>query len=97
MYEGPMTRYASDLFPLLKIMAGPDGIDANVRSIELQDPATVSAKHLVVYCIEDNGVMNCRVTAELRASQRRAADALQQLGARVVCDHKLPHLNKSVR
>lgn len=92
-----MCRYAADLYPLLKVFAGPDGIDANVRAIELQDPKTVDAKHLVVYVIEDNGVIGCRVAKELLESQRRAAEALKKLGARVVYDKKLPHLNKSVR
>src|SRR5687768_8438746 len=39
---GPITRRAEDLMPMLRVIAGPDGIDPYVREAEIGDPASVS-------------------------------------------------------
>ena len=76
---GPLCRRAEDLWPLLRILAGPDGHDAGCREIELGDPEGVSFAGLSVVTIPDDGVR--APTADLRAAQARAADALAKEGA----------------
>jgi fatty acid amide hydrolase 2 len=78
---GPIARRAEDLFPYLQVVAGPDGEDEQCRPFELGDPATVSIDGLEVITVADNG--SIRVSSELRQAQRRVADHLANLGARV--------------
>ncbi len=42
LYLGPLTRRSEDLMPLLRIIAGPDGVDPFVVPMPLGDPASVS-------------------------------------------------------
>ena len=76
---GPLCRRAEDLYPLLRILTGPDGEDG--EELELLDPSSVDLSGLRVYDLADNGVT--RPTRELRAAQLRALDALGAQGARV--------------
>lgn len=76
---GPLTRRAEDLAPLTRIMAGPDGEDA--EPMELGDPATVDLKSLTVLDVEGNG--GIEVSSDLRAAQRRVAEHLAAKGATV--------------
>ncbi|RME93181.1 MAG: amidase [Candidatus Hydrogenedentota bacterium] len=78
---GPLVRFAEDLFPLLKILAGPDGVDPYCIDLDLQKKE-VDYSTLTVVNIEDNGVTP--VSAELRKSQQEVVYALKQLGARVI-------------
>ena len=78
---GPMTRRAEDLLPLLKIMAGPDGMDQQVVSMELGDPASVSLDGLPVTLIQDSSLKP--MSADLRDARERAAGALASAGAHV--------------
>jgi fatty acid amide hydrolase 2 len=48
MCTGPMCKRADDLWPLLKIMAGPDGVDTYQQHLELGDPSQVDIKSLRV-------------------------------------------------
>jgi fatty acid amide hydrolase 2 len=68
---GPLARRAEDLAPLLEILAG----------CKLGDPAGVDLAGLTVVSVEDNGRM--KVSADLRAAQRDAAEALAARGARL--------------
>jgi fatty acid amide hydrolase 2 len=79
---GPLCRRAEDLWPLLGILAGPDGIDRGCEEISLGDPARVDLAGLRVLHIPDNG--RTPVSDELRRAQERVADHLSSLGARVV-------------
>ena len=79
---GPLARRAEDLYPLLKILAGPDNIDASVRSMKLSSPAGVKLKGRKVILVRDNG--RYRVSAEMSAAQTKAGAALTQAGAEVV-------------
>ncbi len=73
---GPLARRAEDLWPLLRILAGADGIDPEARDGALQgNPDAVDVGALRVLSIEENG--RHRVAADLRAAQR---DAAQWLG-----------------
>jgi fatty acid amide hydrolase 2 len=78
---GPLARRADDLWPLLTVLAGPDGACAACEAMALGDPDAVDLAALRVIDVPDNGVTP--VSRELRASQRRAAHALGRAGARV--------------
>ena len=78
---GPLARRAEDLMPLLRILAGPDGIDTGCLPLTLGDPDQVSIDELVVHLVPDNG--RIKVSREMAAAQRRAAEALEGMGATV--------------
>ncbi len=78
---GPITRRAEDLFPFLKIIAGPDGQDPGCEALQLGDPSTVRIDGLRVINVADNGVTP--VSRSLREAQQRCADQLASQGADV--------------
>lgn len=72
---GPIARRAEDLWPLLNILAGPDGADPACMAGALRgDPAGVCLADLHILSIADNGRQ--RVAAELQAAQSEAASWL---------------------
>jgi len=77
---GPLCRKAEDLYPLVRILAGPDGRD-NCEETPVATPSNVVLRHLTVLDVPDNGVVAVR--EDLREAQRRAGDALAAAGARV--------------
>ncbi len=79
---GPLTRRAEDLMPVLRAIAGPDGIDRTVREVELGDPESVSIEGLRVVISDDATLLP--VSLELRNARVRAARALREAGAEVV-------------
>ncbi len=79
---GPLARRAEDLMPLLRILAGPDGVDDECTAMELGDPAAVDLAALRVIVIEGNARFS-PVEGELRVAQQNAAYALAARGARV--------------
>ena len=78
---GPICRKAEDLWPLLELLAGPDGEDAVCIDFDLGDPKDVELSKLNVFSIPSNGFR--KVSTDLRDAQRRAANSLVDLGARV--------------
>lgn len=78
---GPLARRAEDLWPLLRVLAGPDGECAACREMELGDPDGVSVGALRVLDVADNGTTP--VSADLREAQRAAARSLAARGAAV--------------
>lgn len=78
---GPLTRRAEDLLPLLKIMAGPDGVDERVTEMKLGDIEAVSLDGLQVTLVEDSSVRP--MSRALRDARERAAGALASAGARL--------------
>jgi fatty acid amide hydrolase 2 len=78
---GPLTRRAADLWPLVKIMSGPDGKDEGAYAMSLGDPSTVRIDQLTVVDVEDNGAFP--VHRELVAAQQRVGAALTRAGARL--------------
>lgn len=78
---GPLARRGEDLWPLMKVLAGPDGECAACTSMTLGDPARVDVAALRVLDVPDNGATP--VHESLREAQRRAAHALSATGARV--------------
>jgi fatty acid amide hydrolase 2 len=78
---GPLTRRAEDLMPVLRIIAGKDGVDPYVRTAEIGDPAGVSIADTRILLSEDASYK--QVSRELRRAREQAADALRQAGATV--------------
>ena len=76
---GPLSRRAEDLMPVLRAIAGPDGVDTTVRDAELGDPAEVSIEGLRVVISDDATMLP--VSVELRNARLRAARALRDAGA----------------
>jgi fatty acid amide hydrolase 2 len=89
---GPLARRAEDLMPLLRILAGPDGVDPGCTAIPLGDPAGVKLESLRVIVAE--GDTRRPVDAELRAAQQNAAYGLASRGARVEM-RDLPRLRRA--
>jgi fatty acid amide hydrolase 2 len=78
---GPLTRRAEDLMPLLRVLAGPDGVDPVARAVTLRDPAQVSLEGLEVVTVDESSTRP--MTAEMREARERAAGALIAGGARL--------------
>jgi fatty acid amide hydrolase 2 len=76
---GPLTRRANDLYPLLKILKGPDGIDKNCLPMKLHDPAKIDIKQLKIFSIESNGIID--IHEDLLNSQRHVLSHLADRGA----------------
>jgi fatty acid amide hydrolase 2 len=80
--SGPLARHAEDLMPVLRTIAGPDGIDETARQVELGDPASVSVEGLRVVLSDDATMLP--VSLELRNARIRAAKVLRDAGAEIV-------------
>jgi fatty acid amide hydrolase 2 len=78
---GPLTRSATDLMALLRIIAGPDGVDESARGVTLGDPDDVSLEGLPVVTVEDTSLLP--MSRELRDARERAVGALAAAGASV--------------
>lgn len=78
---GPIVRRAEDLMPLLRVLAGPDGLDAGCRHFDLGDPAAVDLSGRTLLDVPDNGAL--RVSPELRRAQEDAVHVLRDRGMRV--------------
>jgi fatty acid amide hydrolase 2 len=78
---GPLARRATDLMPVLRLIAGPDGADPLVRDPPLGDPAEVEIEGMEVVISE--GATYLPVSRELREARERAAGALAGAGARL--------------
>jgi len=81
LVSGPLARKSEDLWPLLKILAGPDNKDPGCIDWKLGDPSAVKISGLNVIDVEDNG--KSKVHPDLRAAQQKVADYLASKGARV--------------
>jgi fatty acid amide hydrolase 2 len=77
---GPIARRACDLMPVLRLIAGPDGVDPLVRPATLGDPSDVSLEGLRVTTVESSSVLP--MSRELRDARERAVGALVAAGAR---------------
>ncbi len=78
---GPIARRATDLLPVLRILAGPDGRDQGCRELAIGELADVDLRELEVSVVEGNG--RTPVDHELLGALERAADVLARAGARV--------------
>jgi Asp-tRNA(Asn)/Glu-tRNA(Gln) amidotransferase A subunit family amidase len=78
---GPLARRPADLMPVLRSIAGPDGVDPLVRDPVLGDPDEVEIDGMDVVISE--GATYLPVSRELREARERAAGALAGGGARL--------------
>jgi fatty acid amide hydrolase 2 len=90
---GPLCRRAADLMPLLRILAGPDGIDTGCEPMPLGDPDAVKIEGARVVVIRHNGIV--KIEPALEEAIERAASALEKRGARVV-EARLDRLARSL-
>src|SRR5258708_38310424 len=67
---GPLARRAEDLMPLLRIMAGPDGIDPLAQPARLGDPSSVPLDGLRVL-VSDAAFLQ-PISRELLAAREQA-------------------------
>lgn len=88
---GPLVRRAEDLYPLLKILKGPDGIDDFCSEKKLIDPKTVDLSQLNIFSIESNGIKI--VSHDLLDAQRRVVSYLHSKCAncKTISIDKLKH------
>lgn len=89
---GPMCRRTEDLWPLLNILAGPDGVDTVCKPWELGNPDTVDIKNVVVYPWRVGRFSVVR--APVRQGMQNALDALAAAGARIET-RPLPSLRRA--
>jgi amidase len=78
---GPMARRVDDLFPLLRLIAGPDDEDPGTVPAPLRDPARVRVERLRVAWYADNGLAD--VSADVRAVIVETARSLGTICAHV--------------
>jgi fatty acid amide hydrolase 2 len=78
---GPIARRAEDLMPVLRILAGPDGVDPLAQPMTLAEPGDVELAGLPVLVSED--AFPRPIAPELLAARERAAAALADMGARI--------------
>ena len=90
---GPIVRHPEDLMPLLRLLAGPDGVDPECRPQELGNPETVELSGLRVLDVAGNGFVS--VTNDLQVAQRDCARALAERGA-LVERAEFPDLKRSL-
>jgi len=81
LYLGPLARRSEDLMPLLRLIAGPDGIDPFAVDMPLGDPAKVSMQGLPIAVATDASTFPLRPV--LREAIEDAARALDSAGAEV--------------
>ena len=79
--SGPICRHAEDIWPLVRILAGPDGKDPHVIPFNLGDPAAIEIARLRVFDVPDNGWL--KIHPDLRRAQQGAARALSDAGSQV--------------
>ena len=89
---GPLARRAEDLMPVLRLIAGADGVDPICEDRTLLDPGTVDLAGRRVILVPEAWR---RVSKDLRRCLRDAADALEARGARVE-EHRVPLLGKAL-
>jgi fatty acid amide hydrolase 2 len=90
---GPLCRRAEDLWPLVSILAGPDGLDDRCVAMKLGDPRRVRVEGMRVVVVRRNGIVG--VEPALEEALERAAKALARRGARVV-EARLDRLARSL-
>jgi fatty acid amide hydrolase 2 len=78
---GVLARRGEDLMPLLRLIAGPDGVDPIAHPIELGDPGTVSLQGLELVTVEDASLRP--ISTEMRDARERAVGALIAAGGSV--------------
>ena len=80
---GPITRRAEDLIPMLRVIAGPDGIDPYMREMPIGDPTDVPIEGMRVLLSEDASYVNVSRATSTVAPAASSASAARCLAARI--------------
>ena len=78
-----LARRAEDLMPLLRILAGPDGIDTECRPFVLKDPEQVDLSKVEVLSVPSNGVRDLYASSMSRTSNRPALKKVEAARTRM--------------
>jgi len=78
---GPITRRVRDVLPILRAIAGPDGIDPCCRDMALGDPSDVDPSSLIVVPVPT--VRGLRVSSVMQEAVMASARALEKRGAKI--------------
>ncbi|MFT5684017.1 MAG: fatty acid amide hydrolase 2 [Myxococcota bacterium] len=89
---GPIARRVEDLMLILRIIAGPDEVDATVCNRPLLDPAGVDLSQVTIYPLTEHAGL--RISPVMKEAVARSVEVLVSLGARV-CTKKLPLLTET--
>ncbi len=96
--SGPLTRRAEDLYPLVKILAGPDGIDSGTVTAELKNPADVKISKLRVFYQEQLPFLYATpVQKEMKEAVRAAVARLSQITERPVAEAKHKYMGEALQ
>ncbi len=107
---GPITRTVTDTALALQVMAGPDRHDATAATRPVPDYLAEMRKGVrglriglspdmfrITYVDQATGeLVETRIDPEIEAAVRRAADLLADLGAEIIDDVPLPHLEYGI-
>ena len=89
---GPIARRVEDLLPILRLIAGPDGLDATVCSRPLLTD-DISMSDVTVYPLTEHGGL--RISPVMQEAVSRSVEVCVARGARV-CPLKLDGLGETV-
>jgi fatty acid amide hydrolase 2 len=78
---GPLCRRVEDVMPIMRTLAGPDGVDSVVRTWDLPEPASIDLREVTVYPVEFSGRTGS--SASYRKAIRESTQALRERGAKV--------------
>jgi amidase len=81
---GPLARYAEDLFPLLRVIQGPDSRDPFTFPIDLRDPELVDLSRIRIAYIDS--LVHAPASLATRATVERAVITLKATVASVDAD-----------
>ncbi|MBO9665865.1 MAG: amidase [Bdellovibrio sp.] len=81
---GPMARKATDLYPLIKLMMGPDGIDTNTTQTTLKPLDQNWSNKKIVICPSPAFHGTRSIDAELVQQVKNCGTLFTELGAEVV-------------
>ncbi len=90
--SGPLCRKSADLKPLLKLLAGKDGIDEGVRDFNLDWEEKLDYSKLEIISITDNGIIP--VSSELKEIQSKVLHFLKRKGVKEL-NVEFPELKNS--
>lgn len=96
--SGPLARRAEDLYPLVKILAGPDGIDPGSVAVQLKNPADVKISKVRVFYQEQLPILYITpVQKEMREAVRAAVARLSQITERPAAEAKHKYMGEALQ
>lgn len=96
--SGPLARRAEDLYPLVKLLAGPDGLDQGIVNAELKNPADVKIANLRVFYLEQLPVFYANpVQKEMKHAVQAAVSRLAQVTQRPPLESKHKYMGEAIQ